>query len=304
MKTIIFLIMLTFLAFPTGSDWCYSSPECGPSTWSSTPYCNGTQQSPVNIITSATTVNTSLGSFNFIGYSDASKLSHITNTGEAVIVYMSDGVVINGGGLSGNYTALQFHLHWGNGTSSPGSEHAIDGQRYVMEMHIVHIKQGLSNLEVAKQQKGIAVLSFLIDVDKSNSNSAWDTLSSYLETISLPGSVNRTNFTLSISSLIKQVNTTKYYRYHGSLTTPTCDEAVTWTIFQSPVLVSPNVVNAFASKVFRDNPARTPLVNNYRPTQNLNGRQIQVTQSGSQKAAASVRVSLLGMVLLSLLSYR
>lgn len=33
-------------------------------------------------------------------------------------------------------------------------------------------------------------------------------------------------------------NTKDFYRYHGSLTTPECQESVFWTVFATPILVS------------------------------------------------------------------
>ena len=41
---------------------------------------------------------------------------------------------VSGGALSTSYDTLQFHLHWGNQSSIPGSEHTVDGKRYPMEV--------------------------------------------------------------------------------------------------------------------------------------------------------------------------
>lgn len=48
----------------------------------------------------------------------------------------NSGVGVSGGGLSEAYDSLQFHLHWGNGSSVPGSEHTVDGKRYPMEVYV------------------------------------------------------------------------------------------------------------------------------------------------------------------------
>ena len=41
---------------------------------------------------------------------------------------------VNGGGLLGNFTTAQFHLHWGS-SDSKGSEHTIDGKQYAAEVN-------------------------------------------------------------------------------------------------------------------------------------------------------------------------
>ena len=42
---------------------------------------------------------------------------------------------------------------------------------------------------------------------------------------------------VSLKDLLPR-ETTSFYRYSGSLTTPNCDEIVIWTVFDNPVKIS------------------------------------------------------------------
>lgn len=45
--------------------------------------------------------------------------------------------------------------------------------------------------------------------------------------------------TFSLSNLLPRMDLlSKYYRYKGSLTTPGCEEVVTWTIFEEQIPIS------------------------------------------------------------------
>jgi len=63
-----------------------------------------------------------------------------------------------------------------------------------------------------------------------------------------------------------------FYRYSGSLTTPTCNEVVTWTIFSNPKLMSSAQLEQFRTL---KNDEDKPLVDNDRPVQPLGSRIVQ-----------------------------
>lgn len=49
---------------------------------------------------------------------------------------------------------------------------------------------------------------------------------------------------LSLAGLLGDVDLASYYRYNGSLTTPSCDEAVIWSVFKDSMKVDRSLVRS------------------------------------------------------------
>ncbi|KAE8284279.1 Carbonic anhydrase 4 [Larimichthys crocea] len=283
-------------------QWCYHLPSCNDSTWPTiaAPHCNGTRQSPIDIVTASAEPNDNLTDFSFTGFDDTSKLSLIENTGKTVKVKVKSGVSVSGGDLPTSYNTLQFHLHWGNGTSVPGSEHTVNGKRYPMELHIVNIKSTHNGDTTAAVQDptGLAALGFFIeamDGNESGQPASWKTLTSYLANITESGTNASIAAGISLNDLLVGVNRSRYYRYLGSLTTPTCNEAVVWTVFKDPVKVSRDLIDLF-STLYVTNATSVLMTNVYRGIQPAQPVTTQRETSSSSKTACS-----LGLIALSLL---
>jgi hypothetical protein len=73
-----------------------------------------------------------------------------------------------------------------------------------------------------------------------------------------------------------------FYRYSGSLTTPRCDEVVTWTVFSNPNFMSSAQLQQFRTLTNDEN---RPLVNNDRPVQPMGNRIVQFVQSGRRPSS-------------------
>ncbi len=144
------------------------------------------------------------------------------------------------------YKLLQFHFH------TP-SEHAREGERYAMEVHLVH-KNASGNL---------AVVGVLLKRGRQN-----PTLQKILDNVS--GSVNEVNSVQSVSVNAADLlpRNHQVFHYSGSLTTPPCSENVNWFVMKAPMQVSAKQIRQFAKLIGK----------NARPLQGMHWRSMLVSE--------------------------
>ncbi|WP_017730968.1 carbonic anhydrase [Nafulsella turpanensis] len=145
-----------------------------------------------------------------------------------------------------DYKFLQLHFH------AP-SEHAVEGEHFPMEMHLVHQEVGSDDLVVL----GI----FIEEAEEVNP---------FLEKIfaELPdeeGVPVETEVEITLSDFIPPSQ--KYYTYIGSLTTPPCTVGVNWILFEEAIPASAEQIAQF--KALYSNTAR--------PLQELENRRVFTT---------------------------
>ncbi|XP_077167421.1 carbonic anhydrase 4 isoform X2 [Paroedura picta] len=277
-------------------DWCYESQKCDnphcqePRKWVNLfPACGGKKQSPINIVTSKVEIDWNLKPFEFINYQVKQQTDwNITNTGHSVQVNLDGSAKIASGGLPSQYKAVQFHFHWGRGATKsldmePGAEHTIDGERYPMELHIVHIKEGYDMAE-AIQNEGLAVLGFFVEIE--NENKGYTPLISNLNAVSSPGDKEQMAPLPLFSLIPPEEELRKYYRYHGSLTTPGCNEGVIWTLFEEPIKLSLAQIQEFWMKIYFNKTENLPMEDNFRPVQPVGERTVYKSDSAALVSTA------------------
>ena len=143
------------------------------------------------------------------------------------------------------YELLQLHFH-------TLSEHTLQGHHSPMEMHAVFRAED-DSLAVIGLLYGIgAENAFLANFDRNLPARSGDSFQSPTE--------------IDLSQGLS--DTTSYYTYEGSLTTPPCSPTVTWIVLQESAELSRRQLQAF----------RDVMGNNFRPVQDLGGRSVRSTR--------------------------
>lgn len=276
MQLLLAMLALAYVAPSTeDSHWCYEIQAKEPDSHCVRPdqwpgNCKQNQQSPINIVIAKAKLNPRLTPFIFVGY-DKKKQWQVKNTQHSVEMTLGGGMCIIGGDLPARYEALQLHLHWSE-KSNKGSEHSIDGKHFAMEMHIVHKKMASSNNKVQGSDK-LAVLGFMVEVGEKT-NKGFQPLVEALSKISKPYT-NSTMRECSVQDMLPpREKLNSYFRYQGSLTTPTCDETVIWTVFKEPIKIHKDQFLEFSKKVYYDKDQKLNMKDNVRPLQPLGKRQV------------------------------
>jgi len=327
LKIAVFLALVSVTLGAGNEPWGYVPETDGllPGDWEDGyDACDGDAQSPIDIDTAACiAADTTLGTITFTDYDYSETEWKIFNNGHtitcgpnydwATAIDASNPAVANpmkmsGGGLPKEYQFLQFHVHWG-ATDMEGSEHTIDGEGYPMELHLVHYdasKATIGEALATGDSDSLAVLGIMFTIGQTESPLV-TTLLSYASDLEFKD--DTATFTapaLTLAGLLPS-NTDEFYRYDGSLTTPTCNEAVKWTVFKTPVSVT-SAQMAEMRTMFKytaeDSDNEVVMSTNYRPVMPLNDRAIKASFGSAtvndaecnRSGASAIHVSILSVL--------
>lgn len=261
-------------------DWGYDESD-GPAQWASfVPAASGSRQSPIVITPSKAMYDSKLQENPLrISYHPVTG-GKMHNHGRSVQTDV-DGppCFVEGGPLSHRYQLKQFHFHWGK-TSATGAEHRIDDKVYAAELHFVHWNTGLYHTieEAAHSPNGLGVLCIFIEPGEEHPGI--DNVTKLLSQVQYRDDYADLPDGFNPASLLPE-DTSRYWTYVGSLTTPPCWETVTFVLFKQPIRVSERQLDVFRSLYKKKRDAccgdSCHLVNNYRPTMPLNGRSVSAS---------------------------
>ncbi|XP_015126976.1 carbonic anhydrase 1 [Diachasma alloeum] len=271
----IFSLLLLF-GITKSQDFSYRNPA----TWGRQyPMCNGNNQSPVDIPWRyGESVIVRPGELRWNNYRNVPNSMRITNTGHTIEIrptWTNNAYrpYLSGGPLRGQYVIEQFHFHWGQ-SNNVGSEHTFRGRRAAMELHIVHWKREYGSFAAASRRAdGLAVIAALYQPRTGRSSYGVQQIWRQLQNLRQENAAVQVR-PFPLSYLGVAISRNRYASYFGSLTTPGCNEAVTWFVALDAFSITNNELQNIRQVRLRHGSRQ-----NYRPLQRLNNRRFTYYRS-------------------------
>ncbi|XP_068152846.1 carbonic anhydrase [Drosophila tropicalis] len=284
------------LALTSANEWGYPDLDSNPNEpfpkWGG--LCDtGKKQSPINLNRKGS-LKGIFEELKFENYDEHQSALQMVNNGHSIQMSGFDhDLTLNGGALLSDFVVEQIHLHW-------WSEHTINDERYPLEAHIVHRNKIYPNITMAANfPDGIVVIGVLYHMS-SVANEAIGSIVKSLGAVKSYDNINQPTKvadSLSVNDLIPRVSS--YFTYGGSLTTPTCAEAVTWIVLAESFPVTEAQVNQFKEIEYEEG---KQLHNNYRELQRENSRAVVlVEQPDANRSGAAGLAGLSTLMMLPIL---
>uniref|UniRef100_A0A1B6GVU7 Alpha-carbonic anhydrase domain-containing protein n=1 Tax=Cuerna arida TaxID=1464854 RepID=A0A1B6GVU7_9HEMI len=231
---------------------------------------DGEKLSPIDLsIREATLVQ--LPPLNWAHYYSTPTSMLVRNTGFTVMIhakYEHEMPYVSSGPLTDNYVFSQIHFHWGEHNET-GSGHAVDGIRYPLEMHVIHLKKDYTTLGEALESKdGIAVMVHLYAL-REERNIQLDQLTAVLQFIQRCKCCARLCPT-PLSEIVHPF-TSDYFLYWGAVGSPKGQYRILWFISRNVLPISAQQLKEF--RQLYDPEGELLLTNSSKP-QPLSGRSL------------------------------
>jgi carbonic anhydrase len=141
-------------------------------------------------------------------------------------------------GTGTDWAGAQFHLH-------AGSEHTIDGERYDLEMHTVHLPPG-----GATYDNGFiaSAMGLVFSVDKYTADLTFaqqQVIDNFFDSLKWSDTGSPIVDMVTYGSLMEMVDFNNRWVYKGSVTTPPCARFVYWNVLSTIYPVTQKQLDLF-----------------------------------------------------------
>lgn len=204
--------------------------------------CNGSRQSPINIDTQSVkeNLNLRLGLTSYDKPISAFLINRFPTFQVAPISYKwprPSALVSNSLARSFNpyadshFTLDYVQFFWSQDENKNSSVHRIDGVEYPVEIHFVHLNTAYSDLnEALARPDGLLIFSVMV-IPSTHESYVLDRLLDEMNKIENPDQKVLIEEDSTWRSLLP-ADTSRFYRYQGSMILPPCHESVQWIVFE------------------------------------------------------------------------